>query len=173
MAEIYTGDLLFGTHDNVEHLALMEKVTGNQFDESLCGRVAKSFSIPDENGIKGDIEALICTGYSKPHGSMLFKANTSLLSGTSRDYVEERSSLNKLFSLVRAVEDSDADLNAYIDICKGCLMFSPKLRMTASAACRYFRSKFCRNALGMMRFYTEEDAWIGAERGNNIGDSNN
>ena len=37
LAELYTGDLLFATHDNAEHLALMERCRGS-FPRSLLQR---------------------------------------------------------------------------------------------------------------------------------------
>lgn len=46
VAELYLGELLFATHDNVEHLALMEKVVGS-FPGRLLKR-AKNSSLVDE-----------------------------------------------------------------------------------------------------------------------------
>jgi hypothetical protein len=46
VAELYLGELLFSTHDNVEHLALIEKVVGT-FPGRLLKR-AKNSSLVDE-----------------------------------------------------------------------------------------------------------------------------
>jgi hypothetical protein len=35
MAELFTGELLFGTHEDIEHLALMEKILGNKLPKVL------------------------------------------------------------------------------------------------------------------------------------------
>jgi len=35
LAELFTGELLFGTHEDIEHLALMEKILGNKLPKVL------------------------------------------------------------------------------------------------------------------------------------------
>lgn len=37
--EFFTGDALFQTHDNLEHLAMMESVIGNRIDTALVKKV--------------------------------------------------------------------------------------------------------------------------------------
>merc|ERR1712000_326862 len=44
LVEFYTGDALFQTHDNLEHLAMMEAVVGRKIDTSLVQKVNKSSS---------------------------------------------------------------------------------------------------------------------------------
>jgi dual-specificity kinase len=44
LVEFFTGDALFQTHDNLEHLAMMERVFGNRIDTSLVQKVNKSSS---------------------------------------------------------------------------------------------------------------------------------
>ena len=39
LVEFYTGDALFQTHDNLEHLAMMEAVVGQKMDKVLVGQV--------------------------------------------------------------------------------------------------------------------------------------
>lgn len=41
LIEFYTGDALFQTHENLEHLALMEAFTGMRVDSSLVQQVNK------------------------------------------------------------------------------------------------------------------------------------
>ena len=41
LIEFYTGDALFQTHDNLEHLAMMEAVIGSRIDPPLVQRVNK------------------------------------------------------------------------------------------------------------------------------------
>eukprot|EP00954_Amorphochlora_amoebiformis_P005591 440908-Amorphochlora_amoeboformis.AAC.2 len=41
LAEFYTGDLLFKTHENMEHLALMEKIIGRPLPEHMVLRAEK------------------------------------------------------------------------------------------------------------------------------------
>jgi dual-specificity kinase len=39
LVEFFTGDALFQTHDNLEHLAMMEAVNGGRIDQALVKRV--------------------------------------------------------------------------------------------------------------------------------------
>lgn len=39
LVEFYTGDALFQTHDNLEHLAMMEAVCGQKLDKSIISMV--------------------------------------------------------------------------------------------------------------------------------------
>lgn len=41
MVEFFTGDALFQTHDNLEHLAMMEAVVGSRIDSHLVQAVNK------------------------------------------------------------------------------------------------------------------------------------
>ena len=42
MVEFFTGDALFQTHDNLEHLAMMEAVVGKRVDTHLVQSVNKA-----------------------------------------------------------------------------------------------------------------------------------
>lgn len=44
LVEFYTGDALFQTHDNLEHLAMMEAVVGQKIDKHLVTEVNKKKS---------------------------------------------------------------------------------------------------------------------------------
>ena len=46
LAELYQGELLFATHDNIEHLALIERVVGH-FPRNMLKR-AKNIELVDE-----------------------------------------------------------------------------------------------------------------------------
>ena len=39
LVEFYTGDALFQTHDNLEHLAMMEAVCGSRVDTKIVRQV--------------------------------------------------------------------------------------------------------------------------------------
>lgn len=43
LAEIYTGELLFKTHEDMEHLALMEKIAGKPIPRHMCAIARKTF----------------------------------------------------------------------------------------------------------------------------------
>jgi dual-specificity kinase len=44
LVEFYTGDALFQTHDNLEHLAMMESVCGSKIDAKLVKQVVQGRS---------------------------------------------------------------------------------------------------------------------------------
>lgn len=44
--EFFTGDALFQTHENLEHLAMMEAVVGSKIDPALVRNVNKMSSNP-------------------------------------------------------------------------------------------------------------------------------
>jgi dual-specificity kinase len=46
IAELYTGKLLFSTHDDLEHLALMEKILGRPLPKDMC---AEALRIQDKS----------------------------------------------------------------------------------------------------------------------------
>jgi len=43
LAELYTGELLFGTHEDLEHLALMEKILGKPLPRRLTKRALRPY----------------------------------------------------------------------------------------------------------------------------------
>jgi dual-specificity kinase len=49
LVEFFTGDALFQTHDNLEHLAMMEAVVGSRIDSHLVQGVNKMASRGDGN----------------------------------------------------------------------------------------------------------------------------
>jgi dual-specificity kinase len=49
LVEFYTGDALFHTHDNIEHLAMMEAVFDTRIDPDLVRQVNKSGSKSSSN----------------------------------------------------------------------------------------------------------------------------
>lgn len=89
LVELCTGDALFQTHEDLEHLALMEKITGRQIDKSIlrlasCTKtgmdmldVSSSVRInyPNKNTSKGSLERV---HYTKSLGSLLAKTRPML-----------------------------------------------------------------------------------------------
>lgn len=43
MAELFTGELLFGTHEDIEHLALMEKILGNKLPKHMIKKAFRRY----------------------------------------------------------------------------------------------------------------------------------
>ena len=45
LVEMYTGELLFGTHDNIEHLTLIEHVLGCPFPKEMVHAISKKSDV--------------------------------------------------------------------------------------------------------------------------------
>ena len=155
LSEIYTGELLFGTHDNIEHLALMEKVTGEAFCGSFLGQHENGYEFDDEDHDYSDTErgcavlqpftltddawATTLQRQGCEDGeSYFYRPDMSILSASSRDYVSARPPLAHILSEVRNGERGpEAALFAsYRGIIESCLRLDPKRRATACDASR-------------------------------------
>lgn len=113
IAEMYCGDLLFQTHEELEHLALMEK---------LCG--AFPLSMLEESR------------YRYKYFDSAGKVQTAKLSDESMEYLKEfPRNLQEVFSL--APEDG---VSGIIELVKDLLAIDPKQRINASRALTY---RFC------------------------------
>lgn len=69
LVEFFTGDALFQTHDNLEHLAMMEAVVGSKIDQHLVQQVNR---MTRNGGNPASQYVLIC---NRPHASPQVLAN--------------------------------------------------------------------------------------------------
>jgi serine/threonine protein kinase len=108
LMEMYAGDLLFATHDNFEHLALMEKILG-PLPEHMTKRIRSSAEI-------------------YPFFSSDCKLMTHRLPSKAARWVHDAKPLEKL------VNAEHTDLLEFVRMC---LRFDPRDRMTAAEALRH------------------------------------
>lgn len=115
IAELYTGHLLFQTHDNSEHLALMEKTCG-KFRRDLLDGATSSLAR----------ECFDSRGWHRLKG---------VLSSRSAEHVRGAKQIERLVSL------SDR-ATGLAELLGSLLMLDPKERATAGRAlrCRFFLS---------------------------------
>ncbi|KAK7205418.1 dual specificity tyrosine-phosphorylation-regulated kinase 3 [Myxozyma melibiosi] len=109
LVEFFTGEALFQTHDNVEHLAMMEVVVGSPFERSfsrLAGAQAQSYFTRS-----GKLD------YPTPQTSK-----------SSKKYVRMMKSLDKL------VPPTDSFHEQFLDLLERIFVYNPTQRITAREA---------------------------------------
>ncbi|KAJ3108371.1 dual specificity protein kinase kns1 [Phlyctochytrium planicorne] len=114
LVEFYTGDALFQTHDNLEHLAMMESVLG-KFPNSI---IESCFQGGPKSGAK----------YFK-YGNLDWpETNTSK---NSRRYVKGMQSLKD------TMRPCDTASHYFVDLVSKLLTYDPKKRLTAAQALKH------------------------------------
>ncbi|KAJ3412249.1 dual specificity protein kinase kns1 [Chytridiales sp. JEL 0842] len=112
MVEFFTGDALFQTHDNLEHLAMMEVVFGKLPDsmiKSLSGKESAK--------------------YFRPNGTVNWP--TAQTTRASRKYVKK---LQPIDHLLRPYDELTMH---FLDLVKRLLTYDPKERITAREALQH------------------------------------
>jgi len=120
LVEFYTGDALFQTHDNLEHLAMMQAVCGPRIDAKLVRAIsAKSGS-----------------GGSSTNASKYFK-------GARLDYpgVETSRASKKYVNAMKALHDiipANTSFNKqFLDLLKKIFVYDPNKRISAKDALKH------------------------------------
>lgn len=98
ISEIYSGELLFPTHENTEHLALMEATTGFKFPKWMCKRASSEFKDVFDRKGRVEVERLL------PSESIRFVRKTSTL----QEFFRHDSNCG-IIELVRALLEIDPD----------------------------------------------------------------
>jgi len=105
LLELHTGRLLFDTHDNREHLAMMEKVLGRMpsfYPDACTGQQAQPFF--DRHG----------------------RLDTAWLAGSDADALKSKAKINRLVALTNMPLDAD-----FIDLISRLLDFNKTTRLRA------------------------------------------
>ncbi|KAK2591376.1 dual specificity protein kinase kns1, partial [Conoideocrella luteorostrata] len=118
LVELFTGDLLFGTHDNREHLAMMEVVCGCKVDYSLI-RQANGRSKTSNAGNASYFKRL--------------RLNYPV-DATTRSSKRGVKAMKKLSDVIPSTNDF---LTGFLELLQKMLMFDPKKRITARQALRH------------------------------------
>jgi serine/threonine protein kinase len=118
IAEMYTGNLLFGTHDDQEHFALMEMVLG-----SVPCSVSRGHRIFRESSSTVMVKDKECQ-----------MINRKFLSSKSRSFVESQLSLPRVIMNIYHDVDSFSSIYALIELLECLLKYDPEDRMTARQA---------------------------------------
>lgn len=154
LVELLTGDALFKTHENEQHLAMMEKVIGKPVDLKMVRQCLNLYKGENRNNYPNNrFDPSIVNTFSRRTGKLKFPKPT-----TDNKLVQEVEQLKSIEALVEekigfkfdmsmSVRDSLAHFKIssklkddyifwyyYIDLIKKMLVFSPDERITAREA---------------------------------------
>ncbi|KAI9807037.1 MAG: hypothetical protein M1825_005754 [Sarcosagium campestre] len=120
LVEFFTGDALFQTHDNLEHLAMMESICGGKIETKLVKQVMTS-----GRGQNGNAAAK----YFK-RGHILDYPNLETTKA-SRKYVKAMKRLSEI------IPSTNPFNRLFIDLLRRIFLYDPKARITAKEALKH------------------------------------
>lgn len=155
LVELATGDTLFKTHNNVQHLAMMERVVGEPIDLGLVRDCIYNFYTTDgqRRGYHSHDDECIADAFSKSTGRLKFP--TVSTSKKTMNEVDQLSHLEdiigesvgfrfsrrlsltdslKHFGISRGKQQEYSFWYWFVDLVRKMLMFDPERRITAVEA---------------------------------------
>ncbi|KAI9752742.1 MAG: hypothetical protein M4579_005498 [Chaenotheca gracillima] len=120
LVEFFTGDALFQTHDNLEHLAMMESVCGGKIEPKLIRQVTQS---------------------NRNHGGN--PAAKYFLRGHRLDYPNQETSkaskkyVKAMKRLHEIIPSNNAFNRQFLDLLRRIFLYDPKARITAKEALKH------------------------------------
>ncbi|KAF2265135.1 kinase-like protein [Lojkania enalia] len=122
LVEFFTGDALFQTHDNLEHLAMMEAVCGGKLDKDIIRQVMRN-----ERGSSRNQQSS-ASRYFKNQKLDYPAADTPK---ASRKYVKAMKKLHE------TIPPHTTFNRAFLDLLKKIFVYDPKKRITAKEALQH------------------------------------
>jgi dual-specificity kinase len=152
LVEFFTGDALFQTHDNLEHLAMMEAVVGSRIDSHLVQAVNKMSTRNSGNAASKSV-SLKCLAFHKLTSPRYFKRlkldyPTPDTTRGSRRFVKamkhlDVSSLSARHCMTQAniqqhiIPGNNPFLKNFVDLLKKIFVYDPAQRITAKQALQH------------------------------------
>lgn len=152
MIELLTGEALFKTHENPQHLAMMEKIIGKHVDINMVRQCLNMYSKKNTPS-SSRFDATIINSFSRKTGHLIFgnRTNDSSLVAdvekmkTIEALVEEKIGMHfdmsltckesiKKFKIANDLKDTYTFWYYYIELIKMMLVFNPNDRITAKDA---------------------------------------
>ncbi|KAM5475355.1 serine threonine protein kinase CMGC group [Microsporum audouinii] len=122
LVEFFTGDALFQTHDNLEHLAMMESVCGGKIDPRIVRQVLQS-----RNGHSANSAA-------KYFNRTKLDYPNEETSRASRKYVKAMKQLHGVQEFIPATTSFNKQ---FLDLLRRIFVYDPKARITAKEALKH------------------------------------
>ncbi|KAL8917682.1 MAG: hypothetical protein Q9208_007808 [Pyrenodesmia sp. 3 TL-2023] len=119
LVEFFTGDALFQTHDNLEHLAMMESVCGSKIDPKLVRQVM--------NGGRGSNGNQAAKYFNR--GKLDYPNHDT--TKASKKYVKAMKSLSEI------IPSSNLFNKQFLDLLRKIFVYDPNKRITAKQALRH------------------------------------
>lgn len=119
LVEFYTGDALFQTHDNLEHLAMMEAVVGSRIDSNLVQSVNKMATRNAGNPA------------AKYFKRLKLDYPTAETTRASKRFVKAMKQLNDI------IPSANPFLKNFLDLLKKIFVYDPTRRITAKEALQH------------------------------------
>ncbi|KAL9129298.1 MAG: hypothetical protein Q9217_002208 [Psora testacea] len=120
LVEFFTGDALFQTHDNLEHLAMMEAVCGSKIEPKLVRQVQNSGRGSSRNSAASFFTRGLKLDYPNPETTKASKKYVKAMKHL-HDIIPPTSPFNKQF----------------IDLLRKIFVYDPKQRITAKQALKH------------------------------------
>jgi len=138
IAELWTGNLLFQTHENIEHLALMEQILERKIPASMIDRVKSQIQAGTQPRARKRKKHTVQTRTRRSPSEQdveffldvdkfEIKWPENASSQESIDHVRKQQSLKKLMSAQEEL----------FDLCSKCLTYDPAERVTARNALKH------------------------------------
>ncbi|KAB8437339.1 hypothetical protein FH972_025019 [Carpinus fangiana] len=118
LVEFFTGDALFQTHDNLEHLAMMEAVCDSKIDQDTIAKVRGRGKNAGKNN---------AASYFLPRAFRLDYPNSET-PRTSKKYVKNMKRLEDIIPPINSFNKS------FLDLLYQIFVYKPELRITAKEA---------------------------------------
>merc|ERR1719346_550324 len=138
IAELWTGNLLFQTHENIEHLALMQQILDDEIPNTMIERVKNQINNGTQPRARKRKKHTVQTRtrrspseqdveYFLDIDSKRLKWPENASSQESMEHVKKQKNLKELMAGQQQLEQ----------LCRECLTYDPARRITAKAALRH------------------------------------
>jgi dual-specificity kinase len=151
LVEFFTGDALFQTHDNLEHLAMMESVIGSRIDAKMVKQVVQGRGNSQNQAAKYVFKNSLLEGFYA-NCDRYFNRNkldypNDETTRPSRKYVKAMKQLHVSFylsvfmtisnTLQEFIPQNHAFNKQFLDLLQKIFVYDPKQRLTAKQALRH------------------------------------
>lgn len=137
LVELLTGEALFKTHENEQHLAMMEKVIGSRVDLNMVNKCLDLYSSSNSNNIKTNsrFDTSVVDAFDSSTKFLKFSINSKSVPNRMKKDVKSLKLLDDLiWDKVGNDKRGEKFWKYFIDLVKRMLTWNPNNRITAREA---------------------------------------